>query len=108
MSRVSHVLIHLSFKGTAKKRHLDPHFRRDSEFHEGMKKRKQASSGPQNIDIENLLMKALERHNDLLSAQLEDQKLNFQLAREQHKDQHDRLNAALTKITDALEKIADK
>lgn len=101
-------MINLSFKGTGKKRHLDPHFRRDSEFHEGMKKRKQTSSSPENIDVDNLLMKALERNNDLLSAQLEDQKLNFQLARELQKDQHDRLNAALTKITGALEKIADK
>ncbi|KAH6761513.1 hypothetical protein C2S52_018946 [Perilla frutescens var. hirtella] len=97
-----------SNQGTGKKRGLDSQFWRESEFQEGERKRKQSSSDRLNIDVGNLLIKALERNNDLLSAQLEDQKMHFQLAREQHKEQHDRINAALTKISGALEKIADK
>lgn len=81
---------------------------RDADFQAGVKKRKQPSSDRLNIGVDNILIKALERNNELLSAQLEDQKSNFQLARQQHKEQHESLVAALTKITGALEKIADK
>ncbi|XP_057767693.1 trihelix transcription factor ASR3-like [Salvia miltiorrhiza] len=70
---------------------------------DGVKKRKRV-----NNEVDSILINALERNNELLRAQLEDQKSNFQLAREEHKEQHERLVAALTKITGALEKIADK
>lgn len=102
------LFIRLSFKDTGKKRQGGPHFWRGSEFQEGVKKRKQSSSDCQNIDVDDLLIKALERNTNLLNAQIEDQKLNCQFNREQQKDQHDSLIAALTKITDALEKIANK
>ncbi|XP_057767686.1 uncharacterized protein LOC130987968 isoform X3 [Salvia miltiorrhiza] len=59
-------------------------------------------------EVESVLINALERNNELLRAQLEDQKSSFQLAREEHKEQHERLVATLTKITGVLEKIADK
>ncbi|GFP89429.1 hypothetical protein PHJA_001086500 [Phtheirospermum japonicum] len=51
---------------------------------------------------------ALERNTNLLNAQLEEQKMNCRLDREQKKEQYDSLMAALSKITDALEKIANK
>lgn len=96
-------LIYLSFKDTGNK-----NFPRDPEFQQGAKKRKQSSSDHLNVDADSILIKALERKNELLSAQLQDQKLNSQLARDQHKDQHERLIAALNKINGALEKIAEK
>lgn len=93
-----------SNQGTGKKNF----YRDDADFQEGGKKRKRPSSDPLNIGVDNIVIKALERNNELLSAQLEDHKSNSQLAREQHKEQHERLVEALTKITSALEKIADK
>ncbi|XP_047943269.1 trihelix transcription factor ASR3-like [Salvia hispanica] len=83
-------------------------FRREEEFQEGAKKRKRSSSDCVKTDVDSILIKALERNNELLSAQLEDQKSSFQLAREQNKEQHERIVEALTKINAALEKIANK
>lgn len=101
-------LIHLSFKGTPKKRPSGSHIGTGPEFQEGVNKGKQSSTNCQNLDVEDLLIKALERNTNLLNAQLEDQKLKYQLEREQQKDRYDSLITVLTKMSDALEKIANK
>ncbi|KAK6153868.1 hypothetical protein DH2020_013507 [Rehmannia glutinosa] len=90
------------------KRQPGQRFSRGSEFQEGVKRRRQSSSDCENTDVDDLLIKVLERNTNLLNAQLEEQKSNRQLDREQQKDQHNSLMAALSKITDALEKIANK
>ncbi|KAL2234510.1 UNVERIFIED_CONTAM: Trihelix transcription factor ASR3 [Sesamum indicum] len=90
-----------------KKRQEGPHFGA-SEFQEGLKRRRQSSNDCHNVDVEDLLIKAIERNTNLLNAQLEDQKLKCQVEREQQKEQHNSIIASLSKITDALEKIANK
>ncbi|KAL3617627.1 hypothetical protein CASFOL_037948 [Castilleja foliolosa] len=92
-----------------RKRQPGPDFRRGSEYQkEEVKRRKQSSSDRRNADVDDSFVKALERNMSLLNAQLEEQKVNSRLDREQKKEQHDSLMAVLTKITDALEKIANK
>ncbi|KAG9159246.1 hypothetical protein Leryth_023126 [Lithospermum erythrorhizon] len=54
------------------------------------------------------LIKALERNGNLLSSQLEVQNNRYQLEREQQKDHASNLVAVLSKVADALGKIADK
>ncbi|XP_012852597.1 PREDICTED: uncharacterized protein LOC105972206 [Erythranthe guttata] len=90
------------------KRQPGPHFNGGSDFQEGAKRRRQSSSDSRNSDVEDLLVKALERNTNLLNAHFDEQKLNFQLDRDRQNSQHDSLIAALTKVTDALEKIANK
>lgn len=102
------LLIYLSFKGTARKRQAGPYSGTGPEFHEGVKKGKQSTTNCKDIDVEDLLIKALEKNTNLLNAQLENQKLKYQLDREQKKEQHDSLITALNKMTDALEKISNK
>lgn len=56
----------------------------------------------------NNVIKVLRRNSNILKAHLGAQNMNYQLAREQQKEQTDSLVAALGKLTDALTKIADK
>lgn len=58
--------------------------------------------------MEGQLVKVLERNSKMLNAQLEAQKVNFQLDRDQRKDHANGLIAALSKLTDAIARIADK
>lgn len=60
------------------------------------------------IRLQDQLIEVLERNGRMLSAQLEAQNTNFQLDREQRKDQADCLVAVLSKLADALGRIADK
>lgn len=54
------------------------------------------------------LIDVLERNGKMLTAQLEAQNTNFQLDREQRRNNADGLVAVLNKLADALGKIADK
>lgn len=54
------------------------------------------------------LLDALEKNGKLLIAQLETQNNNFQLEREQRKNQADGLLAVLNKLADAVVRIAEK
>ncbi|KAG8379565.1 hypothetical protein BUALT_Bualt07G0102200 [Buddleja alternifolia] len=95
-------------QGTGSKRPPSPQFCRDCEFQEGAKRRRQSSTGCQNINVDDQLIKALERNTSLLNERLEAQKVNYEMDREQQKEQHGSLITALNKINDALEKIANK
>lgn len=50
----------------------------------------------------------MEKNTLILNAQLDTQNMNSQLEREQQKGQSDQLVSALSKISDALTRIADK
>lgn len=78
-------------------------------FQEGYK-RKQLSSdrSEDSTDFNDNITKLLRRNSDILKAHLGAQNINYQLARDQQKQQTDIIAAALGKITDALTKIADK
>ncbi|KAL0380294.1 UNVERIFIED_CONTAM: Trihelix transcription factor A [Sesamum angustifolium] len=108
ISEMKYQPFHQADPNQGKKRQEGPHFRGASEFQEGLKRRRQPSIDHHNVDVEDLLMKAIERNTNLLNAQLEDQKLKCQLDREQQKEQHNSIIASLSKITDALENIANK
>ncbi|KAG6518923.1 hypothetical protein ZIOFF_022409 [Zingiber officinale] len=54
------------------------------------------------------LIEVLERNNTVIMAQLEAQKLNIQLDRDQRREQADRLLTILDKVADVLGKFADK
>ncbi|KAJ9676506.1 hypothetical protein PVL29_021835 [Vitis rotundifolia] len=59
-------------------------------------------------NMEEQLIKVLERNSKMLTAQLEAQNVNSQLDRDQRKDHANSLVAALSKLTDAIVRIADK
>ncbi|GER45574.1 homeodomain-like superfamily protein [Striga asiatica] len=100
--------VHAARVNQGNKREQGQNFWEGSESQEGVKRRRQSSGDSQNADVDNSLIKSLERTTNLLSAHLEEQKLSRQVEREQQKEQHGSLMAALGKIIDALEKIADK
>ncbi|GLT64016.1 hypothetical protein SLA2020_365340 [Shorea laevis] len=60
------------------------------------------------IGMQNQLVDVLERNGKMLTAQLEAQNANFQLDREQRKDDVNGLIGVLNKLADALGRIADK
>ncbi|KAI4336393.1 hypothetical protein L6164_014926 [Bauhinia variegata] len=76
---------------------------------EGSKRKR---SSPENCEdtthFSNRFIKVVRRNSDILNAHREAQNMNYQLSREQQKEQSDSLVAALGKLTDALTKIADK
>lgn len=59
-------------------------------------------------NLEDRLIKVLERNASTFNAHLEAQNTNNRLDREQQRYQNENLVAALDKIADALTKIADK
>ncbi|KAJ7945624.1 trihelix transcription factor ASR3-like [Quillaja saponaria] len=61
-----------------------------------------------NINFEDQLLKVLKRNSDTLEAHLGSRNTNFQLERDQRKEQTDILVSAMNKLTDALVRIADK
>ncbi|KAH1048965.1 hypothetical protein AAZX31_08G007900 [Glycine max] len=88
----------------------DPGIQREPIFQEGMGyKRKRLSSdiSEDSTDFNNIT-KLLRRNSDILKAHIGTQNINYQLARDQQKQQTDIIVAALGKLTDALTKIADK
>ncbi|CAA7025165.1 unnamed protein product [Microthlaspi erraticum] len=82
---------------------------------ERKRKRKSSAGGEKEEEeegetksMQNQLIEILERNGQLLAAQLEVQNSNLKLDREQRKDQGDNLVAAISKLADAVAKIADK
>ncbi|XVF54780.1 hypothetical protein PTKIN_Ptkin05aG0209200 [Pterospermum kingtungense] len=78
--------------------------RTGSMIREGLKRRRLSINGSE----DNNWAKILERNNNMLTSQLEAQNINYQLDRDQRKEQADRLLASLNKLTDALVRIANK
>ena len=78
--------------------------RTGSMIQEGLKRRRFTMDGSE----DNNWAKILERNSNMLCSQLEAQNINYQLDRDQRKEQADSLVAALNKLTDALVRIANK
>lgn len=70
----------------------------------GLKRRRLSIDGSEDHNW----AKILERNSIMLSSQLESQNINYQLDRDQRKEQADSLLATLNKLTDALVRIANK
>ncbi|MED6168139.1 hypothetical protein PIB30_009360 [Stylosanthes scabra] len=86
-----------------------PGFQREHVPREGHKKRRLSPDNSEHTtNFNNNIVKVLRKNNDILKAHSGAQNMNYQLAREQQKEQTDSLVAALGKLTDALSKIADK
>ena len=84
-------------------------FQREPVFQHGYKRKLLSSdSSEDNTDFNNSITKLLRRNSDILKTHLGAQNINYQLARDQQKQQTDILVAALGKLTDALTTIADK
>ncbi|XP_072965271.1 trihelix transcription factor ASR3-like [Typha angustifolia] len=69
------------------------------------------SSSPEiaeETSLENKLIEVLQKNSTMLTAQLETQNHNYQLDRDQRKEQADHLLNVLSKLADAVERIADK
>ncbi|EEF50117.1 trihelix transcription factor ASR3 [Ricinus communis] len=81
-----------------------------SGLHESRKRKRFGTTDgdEETTTLQNQLIGVLERNGEMLTAQLEAQNTNFQLDREQRKDQANSLVAVLNKLADALGKIADK
>ena len=77
-------------------------------FEERSKRRRVSEDGCGETNKEEQLIKVLDRNSKMLNAQLEAQNVNFQLDRDQRKDHTNSLVAALSKLTDAIVRIADK
>ncbi|XAR50388.1 hypothetical protein NMG60_11004697, partial [Bertholletia excelsa] len=95
-------------RGMTQEKHSGLNVWRGSVSHVGWKRRRPSLEGYQETNQEARLIKVLEKSSSMLSSQLEAQNITFQLQREQLKEQNDSLIAALSKITDALGRIADK
>ncbi|KAL3529074.1 hypothetical protein ACH5RR_008396 [Cinchona calisaya] len=96
-----------SNQGPAKGKQPGSHFGRRNVFQDGAKRRL-LLDGCDDINLSHYLIKVLERNTNILNAQLEAQRMNFELEREQQKDCSNTLSSTLDKISDALTKIADK
>ncbi|GMY26637.1 trihelix transcription factor ASR3 [Fagus crenata] len=76
---------------------------------EGRKRKRVATEeDEETISLQNQLVDVLERNAKTLGAQLDAQNVNFQLDREQRKDDVHSLIGVLNKLADALGRIADK
>ncbi|WJZ81805.1 hypothetical protein VitviT2T_001624 [Vitis vinifera] len=98
-----------SSQGPASKRHPASNPEMASTSQEGRKRKRFTVDGDEETTrLQDQLIEVLERNGRMLSDQLEAQNTNFQLDREQRKDQADCLVAVLSKLADALGRIADK
>ncbi|KAI9177946.1 hypothetical protein LWI28_020964 [Acer negundo] len=75
---------------------------------ERFKRRRLALHANEDNNMEDQLIKVLEKNSSMLTAQLEAQNINSQLDRDQRKEQSNSLAAAINNLTDALVKIANK
>ncbi|CAN4106966.1 unnamed protein product [Withania somnifera] len=76
---------------------------------EGRKrKRNDSDTDEEASNLQHHLVRALDRNGKMVSSQLEAQNMHFQRDREQRKDHVDNLVAVLSKLADALGRIADK
>ncbi|KAL7161946.1 hypothetical protein ACSBR2_042427 [Camellia fascicularis] len=98
----------MPISGVTKQKQQASNFWRGSLSQEGRKRRRLALDGCEDTNLEERFIKVLEKNSNMLNAQLEAQNINYQLDREQRKEQNDSLVGALSKITDALGMIANK
>ncbi|GAB4828528.1 hypothetical protein Ancab_018187 [Ancistrocladus abbreviatus] len=76
---------------------------------QGQKRKRFATEGDSDTaSLQNQLIDVLERNGRILSAQLEAQNIGLKLDREERKDHANSLVAVLSKLADALGRIADK
>ncbi|XP_031286129.1 trihelix transcription factor ASR3 isoform X1 [Pistacia vera] len=76
---------------------------------EGRKRKRLSADGDEEMsNLQLQLIDVLQKNGKMLTAQLEAQNSNFELDREQRKDNADNLVAVLNKLADALGRIADK
>lgn len=101
-------LIYLWHLGPAKGKQPGLHFWRRTMLQEGVKRRRLSLDGCEDINLRHHLIKVLERNTHVLHAQLESRRINSQLERKQQKAKTDVLISALSKISDALSRVADK
>lgn len=94
--------------GTNKEQQHGSRFWKGFSPQEGCKRRRLSLDECNDANLEDQLIKVLDRNASMLNAQLEAQNMNCQLDRNQQKDHNENLVLALNKITDALIKIADK
>uniref|UniRef100_A0A1J3E8P9 Myb-like domain-containing protein n=1 Tax=Noccaea caerulescens TaxID=107243 RepID=A0A1J3E8P9_NOCCA len=103
-------------QGRVKEKHPEAANREAGSTSQEERKRKRQPAGggekeeeeEETKSMQNQLIEILERNGQLLAAQLEVQNSNLKLDREQRKDQGDNLVAVLSKLADAVAKIADK
>ncbi|KAJ4959852.1 hypothetical protein NE237_019762 [Protea cynaroides] len=75
---------------------------------EGRKRRRLSTDVGSETTLQDQLVEVLERNSRMLVSQLEAQNINCQLDRDQRKDHADSLVSVLSKLADALGRIADK
>ncbi|KAF8400072.1 hypothetical protein HHK36_015947 [Tetracentron sinense] len=97
-----------SDQGMAKEKQPTSNPERGSTSQEGRKRRRFSSDGGGDMNLQDQLIGVLERNSRMLNTQLEAQNINCQLDRDQRKDHADSLVAVLSKLADALGRIADK
>ena len=72
------------------------------------KKRKHAAEDELHDEIKTQLYSLLENNSRVLESHIESQNLNSQLDRNQRKEHAENLVSVLSKLADAMEKIADR
>uniref|UniRef100_A0A0A9EB02 Uncharacterized protein n=1 Tax=Arundo donax TaxID=35708 RepID=A0A0A9EB02_ARUDO len=97
-------------QGTSKDKQTEQSTERDAPAQQGGQKRPRTDdeTGEGTTDLQSKLVEILDRNSRMVAAQLEAQNLNYQLDREQRKDQANSLVLVLGRLADALGRIADK
>ncbi|KAF5181505.1 Trihelix transcription factor asr3 [Thalictrum thalictroides] len=94
-------------QGTTSERQNASYAEKESLLRDG-KKRKRCPSEDGETRMQDQLIKVLERNSKMLTTHLETQNINCALDRDLRKDQANSLVTVLSKLADALGKIADK
>ncbi|CAM0149721.1 unnamed protein product [Urochloa decumbens] len=97
-------------QGTSKDKQPEQSTARDAPAQQGGQKRPRTDeeAGEGTIDLQSKLIEILDRNSRMVAEQLEVQKQNCELDREQRKDQANSLVLVLGRLADALGRIADK
>ncbi|CAO2045937.1 unnamed protein product, partial [Urochloa humidicola] len=97
-------------QGTSKDKQPEQSTARDAPSQQGGQKRPRTDeeAGEGTTDLQSKLIEILDRNSRIVAEQLEVQKQNCELDREQRKDQANSLVLVLGRLADALGRIADK
>nr|XP_017256610.1 PREDICTED: trihelix transcription factor ASR3-like [Daucus carota subsp. sativus] len=95
-------------QGTSKEQQAGSCYWKEFQSQEGCKRRRMSRVESRDGNLEDRLVKVLERNASSFNAHLEAQNMNHKLDRDQQRYQNENLVAALDKIAGALTKIADK
>ncbi|XP_043687034.1 trihelix transcription factor ASR3-like isoform X2 [Telopea speciosissima] len=98
----------LPISGTTNEKQPTVNPEKGSTSQEGRKRRRLSTDVGSEATLPDQLIEVLERNSKMLTAQLEAQNINCQLDRNQRKDHADSLVSVLSKLADALGRIADK